>query len=568
METKNLGEGIFPCPTCSFLHVDWQPDYRCFCGKDLDPSPSSYFTPHSCGKPCGKKKNPECTHPCQLPCHPGKCEECTQLGPERRCSCGKTTYRLKCGASEEKPRECGAICGKPLNCGKHFCDKPCGEHSHDCLVTNEQTCFCGKKTEMRPCGTGIVVPPPDEELGEIEDTPPPDGKATDGPVLKFKCGEPCGATLACGNHACTKLCGHEGPHSTCVRKKEFPQPCACGRETFKRFKFRKSCVDPLPTCKNDCGRMLACGKHLCQETCHDSPCKPCPELIKVKCRCGTKTKKLLCHELEQEDTFTCTRKCPRVLSCGIHQCKEICHELRTAQGYQGHYCPLFCNKPLTCTRHSCSNHCHGKRDCPPCEVYYRNGLACVCGETKIERGVMCVEVPPNLGCTLPCSRERSCPHPCKLRCHEDECPPCVKLVTKHCKKHGTPMHNIPCHVNVCCGKPCGDLMRCGLHFCKKKCHNGPCHNEKMAKYSSQPEKSCGEICGRALKACGHTCQEACHGLSDCPQKCNQKATLTCFCGHLKQPIPCGELGKKKPLQCREACKKAERNKRLQEAFGF
>jgi len=582
-ETKD----VFACPKCNYVHVDFKAEYFCYCRKEKMPEFSNYQTPHSCGKPCSRLANPECTHPCTLTCHPGRCEPCEELGKIRRCSCGKKTYQLKCGEVEESPQSCGNVCDKLLSCGKHTCQKTCGVHDHKCEILEEQTCFCGAKTELRPCGTGELPKelapsePPDSDKEEkktditieLSDSSPEtinDTESLETPKKskrRFRCGQPCRKPLACGNHQCTLLCGHEGSCSECVRKRTFPIKCACGQTTVKKFKYRKSCLDPLPTCDKICGKMLECKMHLCKEKCHDTPCPPCQEKLVMKCRCKAQKKKFLCSEAAQQKNFQCKRKCPKVLSCGVHRCTVVCCEGRTASSWPEHTCVLFCGKKLKCGRHICPDHCHGKRECNVCEIILREGISCTCGKTVIDQPIMCAFAPKNLGCRYRCARTRPCGHPCPLICHDDECPPCTVLMTKYCEKHKTRLANIHCHVEVCCGKKCGDLMRCGLHFCEKFCHKGKCIDERLTKYSTY-KRSCGSICGKKL-SCGHRCQAICHGPGKCPEtECKQIGFRTCSCGHLEDPGQCVIIRKMPKMACTEACKKEERNRKLRAAWGL
>lgn len=583
-ETKD----VFACPKCNYVHIDFKAEYVCFCGNAQMPEFSNYQTPHSCGNPCSRLANPECSHPCTLVCHPGRCEPCNELGRLRRCSCGKTTYQLQCGETEEAPQSCKNICGKLLSCGKHRCKKTCGVHDHACEILEEQTCFCGVKTELRPCGTGELPkgvapsepsdPGTDEEKSDnlvntSESSPEVKEEETESSEkpkkseFRFRCGQPCGKQLACGNHKCTLLCGHEGSCSECMRKRTFPIKCACGQTTVKIFKYRKSCLDPLPTCDKVCGKMLACKMHLCKQKCHDSPCPPCQEKLVMKCRCKALKKKFLCSEASQQTSFLCKRKCPKVLSCGIHRCNDVCCEGRTASSWPNHTCVRFCGKMLKCGRHKCPNHCHGKRECNTCEIVLRTGIMCACGKTVIDQPILCPFAPKNLGCEHRCARTRPCGHPCPLRCHDDECPPCTVLMTKYCEKHKTRISNIHCHVEVCCGKKCGDLMRCGLHFCEKFCHKGKCFDERLTKFSSY-KRSCGSVCGKKL-SCGHSCKSVCHGPGKCPEtECKQIGVRRCYCGHLEEQGPCVVIRKKHKMACTEACKKEQRNRNLREAWGL
>ena len=53
---------------------------------------------------------------------------------------------------------CGSICGKPLDCGIHSCEKIC--HPGSCTICNlreEVTCYCGKTKKGVKCGEGAGV---------------------------------------------------------------------------------------------------------------------------------------------------------------------------------------------------------------------------------------------------------------------------------------------------------------------------------------------------------------------------------------------------------------------------
>ncbi|KAG0363459.1 Transcriptional repressor NF-X1 [Mortierella sp. AD032] len=59
-ETSTQTSG-WRCPGCQNTQVSLPSEYRCFCGKASNPDYNRYFTPHSCGELCGRKR--ECPHP-------------------------------------------------------------------------------------------------------------------------------------------------------------------------------------------------------------------------------------------------------------------------------------------------------------------------------------------------------------------------------------------------------------------------------------------------------------------------------------------------------------------------
>lgn len=80
--------------------------------------------------------------------------------------------------------QCTRVCGKPLDCERHCCERVC--HSGGCgacALSGPKACPCGK--QQLPHATCDAVVPP--------------------------CGETCGKLLACGVHACHERCaGSEG----------------------------------------------------------------------------------------------------------------------------------------------------------------------------------------------------------------------------------------------------------------------------------------------------------------------------------------------------------------------
>ncbi|CAE6443079.1 unnamed protein product [Rhizoctonia solani] len=68
---------------------------------------------------------------------------------------------------------------------------------------------------------------------------------------------------------------------------------------------------------------------------------------------------------------------------------------------------------------------------------------------------------------------------------------------------------------------------------------------------------------------GHPCPVPCHAPSACPSidaiPCPTVITVTCACGRLTQPAPCGAS---RVLKCQDACLIAKRNTRLADALGI
>ncbi|XP_025832981.1 protein shuttle craft isoform X2 [Agrilus planipennis] len=554
-ESSKMDSG-WRCPACQNIYLQIPEKYVCYCGKITDPPYLPGHLPHSCDEVCGRK-NRFCSHNCTLLCHPGPCPDCSIM-VTRSCSCGSTVVMIKC--SSKVPIQCSSICNKPLNCGSHKCTKVC--HEGDCGPCKEiikQECYCYKQGRVVSCTT-----------------------ETTGKTL-YSCGENCEKLLECSNHKCQQMC-HDGICNPCCRSPGLISTCPCGKK--KLGDDRKSCLDPIPSCGQTCGKMLKCGQpgahHFCKELCHEGDCPICPLTTSVKCRCGLMDKEMPCAKLTtRADDARCQKKCTKKRSCGKHKCNQnCCIDIE-------HICPLPCSRMLSCGNHRCDRTCHKGR-CPPCLQSSFDELYCECGTSVIMPPVPCGTRPP--ACSMPCSRTRSCGHDPLHSCHSGSCPPCTVLIKTWCYGQHEQRATIPCHQqSFSCGLPCGKPMPCGRHNCIKPCHLGPC---------PQP---CKQPCIKMRPGCGHQCNQPCHD-PPCPEtSCKQMVKVTCQCGlrfaskicldligeyqtiamsHLAskmEEIQRGEtvdlsdlvVGKQtkksaalKALECNDECRVVERNRRM------
>ena len=172
-----------------------------------------------------------------------------------------------------------------------------------------------------------------------------------GNETKFQdCHEICQYKLDCG-HKCFLNC-HEGNSN---HKKKCQQ--ACGKP------------------KKNCSTQA----HICQKLCYQ-PCLDCDETIEnYTLSCGH-TSDLKCSEV---NTYDCMKKCEKMLSCGIHKCKNFCYE--------------------------CKN---GK--CQPCNITIEKTLDC--GHVN---SVPCSSSDHMDKCLELCSKLLDCGHACPLLCHQD-----------------------------------------------------------------------------------------------------------------------------------------------------
>lgn len=527
------------CPGCQSVQLTASKDIRyvCFCGKRQDPSSDLYLTPHSCGEPCGKplereipgpclsSKEDLCPHVCVLQCHPGPCPPCKAFAPPRPCPCGKKVITTRC-SDRKSVQTCGQLCDKPLDCGRHQCDRLCHVGPCDpCKVLINASCFCKKKSEVLLCGDMSVK-------GEI--------KADNG---LFPCNLTCGKKLRCGNHHCADTC-HPGPCGECELLPSKVKTCCCGKTALRDQ--RRSCLDPIPTCSGTCGKLLPCGMHRCKEKCHSGCCPPCYELVTQKCRCGSTSRTVECFKTtSDDDKFVCDRPCGRKKNCGRHRCSERCCPLSGSNntvsgGWNPHFCSMACGKKLRCGQHSCESFCHSGH-CPPCLETIFTDLTCACGRTSIPPPLPCGTPPPS--CQFPCSVPQPCGHQSTHSCHFGDCPPCSIPIAKECIGGHVVLRNIPCgSKDIRCNKICGKTRRCGLHACARTCHPPPC-DPSCGPSDSAVRSSCRQTCGAPRRDCRHTCTALCHPGSSCPDvRCEFPVAITCSCGRISATVPCDAGG--------------------------
>ncbi|KFY49261.1 hypothetical protein V495_00642 [Pseudogymnoascus sp. VKM F-4514 (FW-929)] len=260
-----------PCPPCPHMG----PIQACFCGKEevskrcID---THYESGWSCGKICGDMM-PCGEHECEKGCHEGLCGSCEVL-VESRCYCGKVEKMVPCSdRGDQKDSsvvkednevdswtgsfECGDVCKRAYDCGRHFCEKGCHEQTADvphCPLSPDVITHC-------PCGKSTL-----EDLD----------------CTRTSCEEPiphcqklCLKQLACG-HECQQKC-HEGECMACL--KTVPIICRCGRTTSSTICHQG--MEDLPQCMRVCKTALNCGRHECGDRCCPGE-KPAAERIAAK----------------------------------------------------------------------------------------------------------------------------------------------------------------------------------------------------------------------------------------------------------------------------------------------
>ncbi|KAI3735661.1 hypothetical protein L6452_15169 [Arctium lappa] len=357
----------------------------------------------------------------------------------------------------------------------------------------------------------------------------------------FSCSSPCGKPLACGNHVCKETC-HPGLCGDCHLLPGRITSCYCGKSNLQEE--RQSCLDPIPTCSQICDKTLSCGLHRCKETCHPGECAPCRVMVSQKCRCGSTSRIVECFNTTMGvQVFTCDKPCGRKKNCGRHRCSERCCPLSNSSN---------ASRPLTqgWDPHVCSKPCEKKLRCGQhdCESLCHSGHCPPCPET-IFTDLTCAcgrsSIPPPLpcgtpppSCQYPCSVPQPCGHVSSHSCHFGDCPPCSVPIPKECIGGHVVLRNIPCGSKD---------IRCNK-FCGKTRQCGmhaclrTCHPspcDSSGGSTSGVKASCGQICGAPRRDCRHTCTALCHPNNACPDaRCEFPVTIACSCGRITATVPC------------------------------
>ena len=572
------------CPGCN-LPKDLLPSsYTCWCEKDIDPRPVAGIPPHSCGQTCGKHRilPKKCPHPCELLCHAGPCPPCPHKGPVQSCYCGKKSTSVRCVETNyDTGWSCGEICGDPMPCGEHICQRPCHEGlCGACEIDIDCRCYCGKSERAIPCCERSDLKGSEQASVNHEGA-----TQVEQWTGSFRCTNLCERMLDCGIHQCEHKCHPQKLDAAhCPRSPDVVSHCHCGKTSLTDISAeqRETCEAPIPNCDKKCLKKLKCN-HACQEICHSGECMPCLMSVGIGCRCGRVQTSTICHQ-GNEELPQCTRACKAMMNCGRHECGERCcpaekkaaerqamkRKLRPLgaartvdEGVEAeHICTRTCGRPLKCGNHFCPELCH-KGPCGTCREAIFEDISCHCGKTVLQPPLPCGTTPPP--CRFDCDRPTRCGHsriPHNCHGNEELCPKCPFLMEKACMCDKKRLKNQPCWLaDVRCGEVCGKKLKCGSHFCRKQCHrNGECEDAG---------KLCQQSCGKAKKTCGHPCEEICHAPSSCREDkpCQNKMFITCECQHLKQEVKCNaskssEGNSKKTLTCDDECARLARNQKL------
>ena len=138
------------CKPCAYIIHEGV--IYCTCKKTKIEAPFICGTKVECNYPCSAPRN--CEHPCPEKCHEGPCPACEYL-TFKHCRCGKSLIRdVKCGSTQELI--CDTKCDMMLNCGVHFCEIKCHNHTEEydlnykCnMICNRQLIECDHYCKMK-----------------------------------------------------------------------------------------------------------------------------------------------------------------------------------------------------------------------------------------------------------------------------------------------------------------------------------------------------------------------------------------------------------------------------------
>lgn len=71
-------------------------------------------------------------------------------------------------------------------------------------------------------------------------------------------------------------------------------------------------------CRAICSKRMQCG-HPCPDICHVGPCAPCQEVVAARCACGEQQSRRPCYLAD----WHCEKTCGKLLACGRHTCDQV-----------------------------------------------------------------------------------------------------------------------------------------------------------------------------------------------------------------------------------------------------
>jgi hypothetical protein len=348
---------------------------------------------------------------------------------------------------------------------------------------------------------------------------------------------PHGCGLRCNNNLCKhltcKIPCHPGPHMTCnvietVR-------CYCAKSTKDI-----TCGSGISvyTCGSVCEKVLSCGKHKCQEICHDAECesflknRKCQECVKESKAKFSVFLKQLEGKIENElkEKVEIAEGLSNYIFHGILLCGQHSEEVNTDNSLKLLLKILQVSGPKLVE--------NIKTFIPVCKQEVDNN--CNCGTKKSKNlcyrlnystdilkflGLDGQKVPKQSNCTKVCKALKSCKvHKCNRVC----CELMNKAITNYSIDDPNGHH--------LCLLPCDKVLSCGKHNCEDYCHKSNC--KPCAYLIKEGNKYC--TCGKTKLEPPYQCGAEPFCVQPCikPQKCEHKCKLTC---HNFECPPCDEI---------------------------
>lgn len=507
-----------PCPPCTHMG----PTQMCFCGKHEVTkrcSETDYDNGWSCGEICGEVM-PCGEHTHRDKCHEGLCGPCEFRVPAR-CYCGEVEKEVLCddrGSEKESQRihasedgmavtekwtgtfDCGNNCNRLFDCAIHRCELECHQQDAEpghCPRSPDMVihCSCGK-TPLR------------ELTNRVRET-------CEDPIPS--CLQPCGKPLACG-HTCEQVC-HIGSCASCMKTVDIK--CRCGRTTSRTICHQGK--EEPPQCMRVCRTTLNCGRHACDERCCSGERHAAErQSVRRKQRPLSSASRPVNDGFEAE--HICTRQCGRLLKCGTHVCEELCHKGpcgtcreaifeeischcgRTVLhpplpcGTKPPPCRSPCNRPKTCGHPQVPHNCHQDDEaCPKCPFLIEK--RCMCGKKTLKNQQCWLQ---DVRCGMICDKKLRCgSHHCRKQCHKPgECEDmdgqqCQQPCGKEKKVCGHPDYENLCHAPYPCkeDKPCQSKMYITCS-CQAQKQEMKCGASKTSEGNNGKSLPCNEECAR------------------------------------------------------------------------
>ncbi|KAJ3194280.1 FKBP12-associated protein [Irineochytrium annulatum] len=304
-------------------------------------------------------------------------------------------------------------------------------------------------------------------------------------------------------------------------------------------------------------------------------CMICYDGVKVRDRCIKEWGKKSLNEAASSSAATPSQRPEASWRCPgcQYKYKEIpnqscyCRKLEDVQFNRfllPHSCGGPCLRERACS-HRCVMECH-PGPCRPCEGM-APPVSCHCGRSQFM--VRCSDLASGTldrSCHETCGKTLGCGnHACESECHDGPCGPCPITTPKSCHC-GKMTRDIPCgstSTTFTCEEVCGFSYACGVHDCRRGCHDNsdhevlcpmdpslikrcPCRSKTIVSLLGPagrescevPIPTCGGPCDKTYD-CGHACRLDCH-VGNCPP-CGTMVTLDCRCGRQEMTVRCSEL---------------------------